>query len=35
MLDFFQKGGSGKWLLIIGIIAIVIYFIYKHKHNNI
>lgn len=34
MLDFFQKGGNAKWIIAIVIIAVVAYFIHRHKSNN-
>lgn len=34
MLDFFQKGEMTKWIIAIGIIAVVIYVIYRHKNNK-
>ncbi len=33
MLDFFQKGGMAKWIIAIGIIAVVIYVIYRRKNK--
>lgn len=34
MLDFFQKGGIGKWILIVAIIAVIAFVIYKQKKAN-
>ena len=34
MADFFQKAGKMKWLIVICVIAVVIYVIYRRKKKQ-
>jgi len=34
MLDFCQKGGIGKWIIVISVIAVIVFIIHRHKQQN-